>query len=141
MREGARTESMISFDTVIEALTELKSPNRTIDGDIAELLELCPKSMERFAFGEWGGGDKRQWDAPRYTESLDAALSLVPEDARWALGVRFDNLAFAACDIKGYMPLEVVVEKETYPAIVLCIAALQAIREKRKALDNDRKSA
>lgn len=45
-----------------------------------------PRISERIACADKSGNVAAHWDAPAYTASLDAALSLVPADAFWKVG-------------------------------------------------------
>lgn len=60
---------------LIERLEAASGPDRMIDQDIQHELKRC-----RYNADDDTCDDYR---APRYTESVDAALTLVPEDWRW----------------------------------------------------------
>lgn len=141
-------------DDLIKRLEAAEEGSRELDGDIALILDAPRHFFESKGvsfdptalqvdgpdcFGGkpiWGGGG-HLWEAPQYTTSIDAALTLVLEDERneitglydWWLestnagltisarvGADRSNLSFADT-----------------PALALCIAALKA----RKAATND----
>lgn len=68
--------------------------------------------------------DLEQWVAPRYTASIDAALTLVPEGCLWELN-QWANGASAECaTTKPYEPQGR--RAAATPALALCAAALRA---------------
>lgn len=62
--------------------------------------------------------------APRYTTSIDAALTLVPDGLKWSVGTWSDN--FAKVGPEGFGPAKFSAENNPTPALALCIAALKA---------------
>lgn len=59
-----------------------------INGDIAETMGLVPEGLYRGqgdAADRWFANVVRRYQAPSFTTSLDAAMSLVPEEASWSL--------------------------------------------------------
>lgn len=106
---------------IIKALEAAEGPDRSIDGMIAHAVNLHLPD------------DPEGWPL-RYTESIDAALKLVPDGHGWAL-----NYASMASIIRlgpnGVVDSEIVsswpdnqleAEQRVTPAIALCIAALKA---------------
>jgi len=99
---------MIDLIRRLEAAT---GPDREIDADIGRVFGRLKPPYPHDAGFEY----------LRYTESLDAALTLVPEDCRWELGV-YPMLGFCGAvwtDVlhRGF---------GRTPAIALLIAALRA---------------
>lgn len=74
------------MEELIARIEAASGPDRELDGDIAELTGAVPGwvSMGRRNFSTWSSG-RDSWDAPRYTVSLDDAMTLVP--AGWKSGV------------------------------------------------------
>jgi len=108
---------------VNERLLELASrceqatgPDRELDIAIAEKV---------LGWGKWPKGP-----APKVTASLDAAMTLVPEDGRIELKSEFSDgpdtpLEWWAALAPGYMQQRVRTEGRT-AALALCAAALKA---------------
>lgn len=76
---------MSNIAALIERLEQATEGSRELDGDIAETLELQKNKAPRM-HGIGGGAAfalsaGHCWIAPRYTTSIDAALTLLPE---WA---------------------------------------------------------
>ncbi len=134
---------------LIERLERAAAADRELDRDIARSLEQLPTKpftgpsawdMHKGMFWVYGkkdtkdGSIEEKWSrtAPRYTSSVDAALTLVPENSAWAIS-RGDP------DPEGYpKPFRATVmpplvkdgyrdatEWHTHSAIALCIAALK----------------
>jgi hypothetical protein len=104
--EHARARLMSDLINRLEAAT---GPDRKLEWAIWEHFNVELKNDFARAF------------VPRYTESLDAALTLMPEGYRWELGVH-PNLGFCAevwTDLvhRGFGSI---------PAIALLIAILRA---------------
>lgn len=74
-------------DSLLSRLQSLTEPSREIDAEIAlatfPWLKDCPRD-DRDGDPGWITKDGRTY-APRYTESLDAALTLVPQMSVWCL--------------------------------------------------------
>jgi len=132
----------MTHDELIAALEKATGPDRVLDGDIAEIIGRSPMGMERFANGKWGGGGA-QWDAPYYTASIDAALTLVPKEWGWRLDTtatipELANLKIKPTTIASCIWAKTenggckkhVVAVDSNPAIALCIAALKARGER-----------
>ena len=114
------------MDDLIARLEKATGPDRELDGDIVLHLGLVPHGMERGWPGGWAG-DGKQFDAEWYTKSIDAALTLVPED--WCL---FEMGQLGRNNQGWYVNLmhrhevgEVSSSHESF-AVALCIAALKA---------------
>lgn len=75
-------------ESLLSRLSSLTEPSREIDAEIAladcPWLKDCPRD-DRDGEPGWMTKDGRVY-APRYTESLDAALTLVPEGLGISIG-------------------------------------------------------
>ena len=71
------------------------------------------------------------WDAPAYTASLDAAMTLIPEGADW-MADNFDGPHDRRCTATIYAGGPGHEASGSSPALALCIAALRA-----RALSSD----
>lgn len=134
-------------DDLIKRLEAAEEGSRELDGDIALILDAPRHFFESKGvsfdptalqvdgpdcFGGkpiWGGGG-HLWEATHYTTSIDAALTLVPEDFDYSL-IRCDGLFIA--DVSKSQSFDVNESEAATPALALCIAALKA----RKAATND----
>lgn len=129
---------MTGITDLIERLEKATGPDRLLDGDIAAALKLQPTGWRRGTHKTdksiwWDREDKTgftQWAAPRYTKSIDAAMTLVPEGMQWAVwgedrpqarvyeagenGGILIGRSWECCDAES-------------PAIALCIAPLKAL--------------
>lgn len=127
---------------LIERLQKLTGPCRETDGRIAYAIE--PKRFEDIA-DQLARADSLKWqafagicNAPAYTGSVDAALTLVPPKMCLRLFVDYadstepDHHAEIAFCTSGYWRYRDECEGAT-PAIAACIAALEA----REALCTD----
>jgi hypothetical protein len=122
---------------LIERLEKATGPDRELDAKLA------------FVNGAWAAGVDEgvpwvQWakntaveindELPRYTASIDAALTLVPEGWEWEL---YSNPPSAWLCERGYDPDtyngKTALASTKSPAIALCIAALKA----RSAAERD----
>ena len=125
-----REELLLSVD-LIERLEKATGPDRELDGEI--WLAADPRLV--VLWPHWTA-EQRDNMVPRYTASIDAALSLVPEHHRWLL----DKRPYADHRIDGYR-CEVYRQAHYYattddmphawsatPALALTIAALKARR-------------
>ncbi|HEX5508796.1 MAG TPA: hypothetical protein VFX37_09855 [Pseudolabrys sp.] len=135
-----------ALDAVIAALENATVPDRLLDGKIAcavfetigtddDLIYRSPiRSYDDCAPGTYWhvqrSGRSLQ-TAPKYTESLDAAVSLVPPHHLWQLKAGFQAQAIVwmiEVDYDdGHEPPTGYALPET-PAIALCIAALRSRR-------------
>lgn len=107
-----------------ERCEKAEGPDRGVDGDIVAALTLQPdwatvrSTRQPELFSDTGPGLRaRTWLAPKFTASLDAAMTLVCAD-HWRVE---DHPLAGPCAIVG--------EQEGYaatPALALCAAALRA---------------
>jgi len=130
----------MTIDELIAALEAATGPDRGLDKSIADLVGevVMPWKADQHAWmtkigGKWVSVTRPNLRLlstghryiPRFTESLDAAVSLVPEGCFWALtmkGVHWPGFD-ACCEYEdGRMRWY----RGATPAIALCIAALKA---------------
>ena len=114
-------------------LENAKEGSRELDAEILRIArpEFADMQFHPTVAGWLIGGDHKQPEyAPRYTTSLDAALTLVPEGCIWATSA---YTTFATADVtltgEGFLSASGDVEFEAQaktPALALCIAALRA---------------
>jgi hypothetical protein len=64
-----------------------------------------------------------RFTAPRYTSSIDAAMTLVPKGWSWSVG--FDEHGNRAI-IGAFGNMETIASKAANPALAICAAALRA---------------
>ena len=84
--------------TVIERLEKAKEGSRELDAEILRAVkpEFADMALHPHAPGWLMGGDHKQPEyAPAYTQSLDAALTLVADDW-WPAFACYDNGRFGA---------------------------------------------
>lgn len=118
---------------LIERLSKADAPCRCLDESIVHAL--CPGAIiQTYVQGD---EEKTVFHAeplvankdyvPRYTASIDAALTLVPEGVEWRLGSASHRKGFV---VTFWLPgdgglVRIHVDAPT-PALTLCIAALRA---------------
>ena len=122
---------MSDLESLIERLAALSGPDREVDARIAAAVGLPHGTL---TFGEDGGKVYRSVVeiAPRYSESIDAALSLVPPGYYWS----FDSRGCAIVSDKEPRLEPGAVGTclgHQSPAIALCIAALRARAQAEEA--------
>lgn len=109
-------------ELALSRLQALTGPDREVDAEIA--LE---NGWTRTEFGNWQSPSGGYWSGPpRYTESLDAALTLVPDGASWELGTYITTGAYRSyvlTDEQGFSGYGHT------PAITLLIAIRKAKEE------------
>lgn len=124
--------------TLLTRLTEAAGPDRELDAEIARTVGHTVRTIERC--GEWFADEMltgSEWiEAPRYTGSVDDALTLVPEG--WTASVK--ALPASSKRLNGARGIAVLWEgailsetkwmtdevEAATPALALCIAALRA---------------
>jgi hypothetical protein len=109
---------------LIERLEKAEGPDRVLDQDVWHALGLCQPVRIN---GEIAGC--ADYHAPRFTASLDSALSLVPEGWLWQVlghGEHSNALVQAPYDIAGDDLAKFKATVASSPAIALVIAALKA---------------
>lgn len=114
---------MTDLATRIEQTT---GPDRELDAEIAVAAKQVPYDFERSAHGpaSWRNKyDNRWWDAPEYTTSIDAALTLA-EGCRVILNIAEDNITTAI--VSGTQGIG------DTPALAICAADIIAYRPEPK---------
>lgn len=105
---------------LIERLEKATGADRELDKDIYVLTTGGDPSEHRI---NW----QYAQFLPRFTESMDAALTLVPEGWWWVLKLAPHRKgAFAELHSHKIGGGELAISDGTTPAIALCIAALKA---------------
>jgi len=121
--------------TLIERLEKLDGPSREVDAEIAKKVGLLDANLsgDDLAIAVAAADEfEEEHSPPRYTESVDAALTLKPEVWRvFALQEQYLSVSGGyggwVCGLDRVGPGEQVIsEKAPTPAIALCIAALRA---------------
>jgi hypothetical protein len=113
-------------EELIAALEAAEGPDTGLDHRIQEQIE----GWRNIGGGwrEWSDGKREKYNyilgSPPYTSSLDAALSLVPEDMFWS--VDNSSSAFICVIDADHQRRSVRVGDGATPAIALCIASLKA---------------
>jgi len=122
------------IEALVERLEKCSGPDRELDADIAVALRIYngPHEWARHWSGEWRaiegtvhllgtGGERANFRPPRFTESVDAAMSLVPADAGFEIKQN-GSPCYASVFTKLY---EYMADAAT-PAAALSCAALRA---------------
>lgn len=114
---------MTQATDILSRLQAASGPDLVIDADIYARIhgyEVYAHWNGVYAVFEMPGGGWEHLEAlPAYTGSLDAAMTLVPENHGWNVG----------STVGAFQQKAIVGAQEAYaatPAIALCIAALQA---------------
>lgn len=96
------------MNEIVEKLKSLEEPSREIDREIERIIAPA-----------------NSFPTPRYTSSIDAALTLIPDDYVWDINHWGLVQLFSKDDpMRGIL----VSDKQRHPAISLCIAALRVRR-------------
>lgn len=133
---------------LIKRLVAADGPDRELDAEIWEYLGLAPEyDNSKNNYGCWhyrGEGryhfaDDSSWgknqNAPLYTSSLDAAMTLVEDGYFWTVGrcdltchatVGPDRAHFDEAYLIKHQPHDVDIPNPSTPALALCAAALRA---------------
>lgn len=128
---------------LIERLEAATGSSRELDREIAEVCGIKWSSDEEGQFGGYGLMPRRVW----FTQSIDAAIQLVPDGWQWMVSNRapepktgrayIHNRELIFAGIGGMRPNPKHKAAETTaatPAIALCIAALHARTALKSAL-------
>lgn len=98
--------------TILERLERATVPLRNLDAELHYEFHPGPAVYDASC--------RVMSYVPAYTESIDAALTLVPEGSAWTL-MRHDNaLYYAECGPDSWQ------SNAPTPALAICIAALKA---------------
>lgn len=123
-----------NLQPLIHRLEEAEGPDRRIDADLWDTLELVDERHCEMWCKQDGRTDLTRerfvltW-APRYTESLDAAVSLVPEGRTWMVSVGLER---SGASLSVPYDIDAMSSACATPALALCIAALRAIQAQRE---------
>lgn len=117
-----------NLQRLIERLEAATGPDRVLDMDIEEaaLPELRRKPWRRDLGRFWDDSDRdglHYVEASRYTASIDAALTLVPEGSEWTRHRGANDRMTMQIDGPSHFGVH---GQGATPAIALCIAALRA---------------
>lgn len=146
----------MTIDELIAALEKAEGPSRELDRDIHESAGQCAHRESKYWCIEDGNdfdsgfdcvkcGSSEAWEieVPKYTASLDAALTLVPEGCDFGFEVEHvfgGPCVYARCQPGSWIapvddPRELVtIQRDTQAAaarmipVAICIAALKARR-------------
>lgn len=136
---------------LIAALRAATGPDRELDAEIAALVRFVPSTAPRW-LTEWGGsfkpapdvhsgvvaafGDSGNlavwWEAPKYTGSIDAAMTLLPDELWWLFGKGKTSEDEPLYGVRLFNPndCEYAIAEAEHAAssvIALCVAALEAM--------------
>lgn len=125
------------LNAIIEKLERAEGPSRELDSAIHYEVRREPDMEGRqIVGGSWRPDYGDSWgiwyEAPPYTRSIDAALTLVPEGWQWTVSGRgtlpktLSNQATLQRGEKPYYDSEEVDVSAATPTLALCIAALKA---------------
>jgi len=104
-------------DSLLSRLQSAAGPSRELDAEIA-LASGWTKQRDRFVGEHWQSPEGRnQIGPPFYTESIDAALTLMPEDVFWNVGFYGKGFRAEIWTSEVYAG-----ESKATPAIALLIA-------------------
>lgn len=109
---------------LIAKLEKAEEPSRELDAEIYRLVTNCDAPPTSFIY------EAAIINAPAYTASLDAALTLVPKVCGWTVHSSHPNHKWADSEL----PCALVYKGRRHrpwafgktPALALCIAALEA---------------
>lgn len=137
----------MNITELVSKLEAAKEPSETLDVLIAQQVNWQPPNPSSHRAFELGLrtvlGDRNldieefadDWGVPKYTASLDAALTLVPEGKKFVVGGSLMSAKHFA-EIDPWQSEHISGEAPT-PALALCIAALKA-REGAQAPGQDK---
>jgi hypothetical protein len=115
-----------------DALAKATGPDRGLDSDIYIAFNIPLERVGRLDKGEHGvvgwwpkdGPYVSAIDVPRYTASIDAAATLVPEGFTWHVGLA-DNRRGRASFTKPHRFDPGQSHEAATPALALCVARLE----------------
>lgn len=111
---------------LIERLGKLSGPDREVDDAIS--WNVSHPGVRRWSSHD-AFGKLTETAALKYTESIDAAMPLVPDGKYWVVGFGKNRLdePLGGAQIIDPISYETIAEGEsTTPAIALCLASLRA---------------
>lgn len=131
---------------LIERLERATGPDRRLDIEIelsvhgnkpygfkGSYKSLRPSTLREW-FQQWGdeaAEDVAEDAVPRFTSSIDAAASLVPEGFKFGVGTWSGNFGNCGSDLERKAPYQND-GVAGGPAIALCIAALKALASQKE---------
>jgi hypothetical protein len=125
--------TLIDIPSLIARIEAATGPDRELDAEIALAVGVVPKDAFRPCAsidpGTFGTGAYSFWKAPRFTGSVDAAMTLIPEEWGWTLhsdgsGEIYKNVP---ANMAPGAPGSTVISFEGNTAsLSLCAAALRA---------------
>lgn len=118
---------MTDLSSLIAKLEQAESGSRELDAEIAVAVGYVPYVMGKVGT-KWVLDNKELWRLPPFSESLDAALTLVPDGAMVRLCLNMIP-GPALCYIErldGPSVIELGNASAATPAVALCIASLKA---------------
>lgn len=143
---------MSKYAELIERLEKLTGPDREIDAEIEAALccpcysESLPSLPDGWAWdfeaendyvtvymvlGNKTSKKLKRYSPPKYSESIDAALTIVPEGFKWKCG--YGRHVPHTAELRDYRDKPIlgtfIGECDSNRAIALCIAALRAREE------------
>jgi len=132
---------------LIERISAATGPDRALDAEIAAFVKQCSRNAPAWVRnwqGLWAPAPKVNsgavalwhdsgelsvwWNAPEFTASIDAALTLVPEGLNWLIGrgrARPDEPLYGVQLLDGERVVAGA-ENNATPALAICAAALKA---------------
>jgi hypothetical protein len=126
---------MTSIQKLIERLEKASGDSRELDRDIAIAAGWERKVVSQNEDDYWRKGEFFSWSRedsehpPYFTSSIDAALTLVPQNTPWNVGsILLPGATWRAVVGRNQR----YIGKHKRDAIALCIAALRAIAEKKE---------
>lgn len=114
---------------LIERLERADGPSRELDWAIHALIMPKHHRMHPYLVGVFidDGQLGKVYSCPRYTASIDAAITLVPEGFRWALGYNGIDSGHPVGTASVFSPAGAMFKGSgATPALALCVAALRA---------------
>jgi hypothetical protein len=125
--EKALIERDADLTDLIKRLEALEAPCRKVDM-LIETLQTGNRQhpyLVGINIDDKPDAGRRTYPTPRYTASIDAAMTLVPEGSDW-LRKGFSEMSVVLDDPNDKMWARHIDGHHKHPAIALCIAALRA---------------
>lgn len=123
---------------LIGRLKAATGPDPDLDAEIWMTLNPDWRSFARTKVGGWFTKDGATRPASAYTDSIDAALTIVPMSLYWLIGcgkVTPGEPLYGAQVLRHDGSVVAEAESDATPAIAICIAALKARNEGASAAD------
>lgn len=127
---------MDDIASLIARVEAAEGPDRELDAAVAVAAKQVPYDFEPAGNGlaSWRAMyDNRWWDAPAYTASIDAAMTLVPEGVEVATGSgserSFAQILYPHRKSGKWPQRRSVYTTAATPALALTAAALRAMEQ------------